>query len=115
MASNFRKFGPIGSFGDELGSTVRGDGRRLYLALDDQGRHLATRATCSDATLARRPESATFVLGGTRVYAPYSADMIAGFIRDGGSGDVRKVAFGSRQQHASQFASRLRIWTTARA
>ena len=41
----FRKFGPIGSVGEELGSTVRGDGRRLYLVLDDKGSRLATRAT----------------------------------------------------------------------
>ena len=104
----FRKFGPIGSVGDELGAMVRGDGRRLYLALDDKGSHLATRATCAGKTLARCPESATFVVGGTRGYTPYSADMIAMFIRDGGSDDVHKVAFGSRQQHASQIVSHLR-------
>ena len=34
--------------------------------------------------------------------------MITMFIRDGGAADAHKVAFGSRQQHASQIVSHLR-------
>ena len=104
----FRKFGPIGSVGSDLSSAVRDGGRRLYLVLDDKGAHLETRQTCSAPTLARCPRCATFVLGGTRGYSPYTADAVATFIREGGSTDVYKVAFGSRQQHASQIVSHLR-------
>ena len=93
---------------------AREDGRRLYSAIGDPGRHLATRATCPDAAPARRPEDATFVLGGTRGYAPYIADAIACFVRDGGSGAVQRVAFGPPQQHASHIASNLRLRTTTR-
>ena len=105
----FRKFGPIGSVGKELASMVRGGGRRVYLFLDDKGRRLETRTSCSDLTLARCPDGATFVLGGTRGYVPYSTDMIATFIRESGSPDLHKVSFGSRQQHASQIVSHLRV------
>ena len=72
------------------------------------GAHLETRRACPPQALAQCPRSATFVLGGTRGYAPYAADAVATFIRDGGSKDVYKVAFGSRQQHASQIVSHLR-------
>ena len=54
----FRKFGPIGPVGGELGSMVRGDGRRDYLVLDDKGRHLETRTSCTELTLDRCPERA---------------------------------------------------------
>ena len=87
---------------------VRGGGWRVYLVLDDKGRRLETRTSCTDLTLARCPDGATFVLGGARGYEPYSADMIATFAREAGSPDVRKVAFGSRQQHASPIVSHLR-------
>ena len=87
---------------------ARRNGSRVCLVLDDKGRRKETRTSCTDLTLARCPDGATFVLGGARGYEPYSADMIATFAREAGSPDVRKVDFGPRQKHASQTASHLR-------
>ena len=89
----YREFASIGSAWQYIDSTVRGDRRRPYLVLDDKDAHLEIRHTCSMSSLSRCPRIATFVLGGTRGYAPHIADAIAPFIRDGGSTGVRKVSF----------------------
>ena len=103
----FRKFGPIGSVGEELGSMVRGDGRRIYLVLDEKGRRLETMTSCEEPTPDRCPEGATFAHGGARWCAPYISDMIATLARVGGSADVRRVAPGPHQQHDAEIAPHL--------
>ena len=86
---------------------ARRNGSRVCLVLDDKGRRKETRTSCTDLTLERCPDGATFVLGGTRGCEPYSANMIATFLREAGSRDVRRAASGPRQQHASQIVAHL--------
>ena len=107
LGASFEKYGPLGAIGTFPQGSVRRD--VLYLVFDDKGVPLSTRRNASAAEMGSCPGIATFVIGGTKGFQPYTARSLAAFLSDAGAEHVAIAALGKEQQHASSVAAHLQL------